>query len=111
MCSVRRECKTRVNNYEDRMIQLESDIDKQVYLLKKVTKVRDDARNESNESQQSARSILNEQKRLESQMDRMKDEVSRSNKAVDKMRDEVVRLRSKVNNLCDEKSDLKKPHC
>jgi len=105
MCSVRRECKTRVNNYEDRMIQLESDIDKQcqVYLLKKVTKVRDDARNESNESQQSARSILNEQKRLESQMDRMK--------AVDKMRDEVVRLRSKVNNLCDEKSDLKKPHC
>ena len=48
MCSVRRECKTRVNNYEDRMIQLESDIDKQVYLLKKVTKERDDARNESN---------------------------------------------------------------
>jgi len=48
MRSVRRECETRVNNYEDRMAQLQSDmqnkIDKQVYLLKKVTKERDDAR-------------------------------------------------------------------
>ena len=37
MRSVRRECETRVNNYEDRMAQLQSDIqkevDKQVYLL------------------------------------------------------------------------------
>jgi len=67
------------------MVQLQSDmqkdIDKQVYLLKKVTKERDDVRTESNESQQSARNIFNEQKRFESQMDRMKDEVSRSNKA------------------------------
>ena len=54
--------------------------------------------------------IFNEQKRHESQIDRMKDEVSRSNKAVDKMRDDVVRLRSKVNDLRDEKSDLKKQH-
>ena len=42
MRSVRRECETRVNNYEDRMAQLQSDmqkeIDKQVYLLNKVTK-------------------------------------------------------------------------
>ena len=37
MRSVRRECETRVNNYEDRMIQLQKDIDKQVHLLKKVT--------------------------------------------------------------------------
>jgi hypothetical protein len=92
MRSVRRECKTRVNNYEDRMVQLQSDmqkdIDKQVYLLKKVTKERDDARTESTESQQSARSMFNEEKRLESQMDSMKDEVSRSNKAVDKMREQ-----------------------
>jgi hypothetical protein len=114
MCSVRRECETRVNIYEDRMTQLQSDmqkdIDKQAYQLKKVTKERDDARSESNESQQSARSLFNEQKRLESQMDRMKDEVSRSNKAVDKMRDEVIRLRSKVNELQHEKSDLKKQH-
>ena len=92
MRSVRRECETRVNNYEDRMVQLQSDmqkdIDKQVYLLKKVTKERDDARTESTESQQSARSMFNEEKRLESQMDRMKDEVSRSNKAVDKMREQ-----------------------
>ena len=69
------------------MAQLQSDllkdIDKQVYLLKKVTKERDDARSESNESQQSARRMFNEQKRLESQIDRMKDEVSRSNKAGD----------------------------
>ena len=92
MRSVRRECETRVNNYEDRMVQLQSDmqkdIDIQVYLLKKVTKERDDARTESTESQQSARSMFNEEKRLESQMDRMKDEVSRSNKAVDKMREQ-----------------------
>jgi hypothetical protein len=64
MRSVRRECETRVNNYEDRMAQLQSDmqkdIDKQVYLLKKVTKERYDARSESNESQQSAKSIFNE---------------------------------------------------
>jgi phage shock protein A len=93
------------------MAQLQSDmqkdIDKQVYLLK-VTKERDEARSESNESQQSARSMFNEQKRLESQIDRMKHEVSRLNKAVDKMRDEVIRLRSKVNELQHEKSDLKK---
>ncbi len=56
-------------------------------------------RTESNESQQSAMNIFNEQKRFESQMDHMKDEVSRSNKAVDKIRDEVVRLRSKINEL------------
>ena len=55
------------------------------------------ARSEANESQQSARSLFNEQKRIESQMDRMKEEVSSSNKAVDKMRDKTIRLRSKVN--------------
>ena len=114
MRSVHRECETRVNNYEDRMAQLRSNmqknIDKQVYQLKKVTKERDDARSESNESQQSAKSLFNEQKRLEKSEDRMKDEISRSNKAVDKMRDEVVRLRSKVNELQHEKSDLKKQH-
>ena len=65
------------------MIQLESDmqkdIDKQVSLLKKVTKERDDARNEVKESQQSAMNMFNEQKRHESQID----EVSCSNKVVD----------------------------
>jgi len=64
MRSVRRECETQVKNYEDRMVQLQSDmqkeIDKQVYLLQKVRKERDDARSESNESQQSARSMFNE---------------------------------------------------
>ena len=110
MRSVRRECETRVNNYEDRMVQLQSDmqkeIDKQVHLLKKVTR----ARNEAYESQQCAKNLFNEQKRLESQNDRVKDVVNRSNKAVDKMRDETVRLRSRVNELRDEKSDLKKQH-
>ena len=55
MRSVCRECETRVKNYEDRMVQLESDmqkeIDKQVHLLKKVTRERDEARKEANESQ------------------------------------------------------------
>jgi hypothetical protein len=78
--------------------------------LKKVTKERDDARSELNESQQSARSLFNEQKRLDKSEDRMKDEISCSNKTVDKMRDEVLRLRSKVNELQHEKSDLKKQH-
>ena len=94
------------------MVQLESDmqkeIDKQVPLLKKVTRERDEARSEAKETQQSVRNLFNEQQHLESQMDRMKDEVSRSNKAVDKMRDETVRLRSRVNELRDEKSDLKR---
>jgi len=89
---------------------MQKEIDKQAYLLKKVTKERDDACRELNESQQSARSLFNEQKRLEKSEDRMKDEISRSNKAVDKMREEVVRLRSKVNELQHEKSDLKKQH-
>ena len=114
MRSIRRECETRVNLYEDRMVQIQSDmqrdIDKQVSLLRKVTKERDDARNEANESQQSAMNIFNEQNRHESQMDRMKDEVNRANNAVDKMQDEVVRLRSKINDLRDERSNLKKQH-
>jgi hypothetical protein len=88
---------------------MQKDIDKQVSLLKKVMKEHDDARNEANESQQSTMNIFNEQKRHESQMDRMTDDVSRANKAVDKMR-EVIRLRSKINDLRDERSDLKKQH-
>ena len=98
MRSVRRECETRVKNYEDRMIQLQSDmqkdIDKQVYLLKKVTKECDDARSEANESQQSARNLFIEQKRLEKSEDRMKDEVSRSNNAVDNRKQSVFVARS-----------------
>ena len=65
MRSVCRECETRVNNYEDRMVQLQSDmkkeIDKQVHLLKKVTRERDEVRSEANESQQSAKNLFNEQ--------------------------------------------------
>jgi len=114
MRSVRRECETRVNNYDDRMVQLQSDmqkeIDKHVDLLKKVTKERYDARSELHESQQSSRHLFNEQKHLEKSEDRLKDEVNRSNKAVDKMREETIRLRSKVNELQHEKSDLKKQH-
>ena len=37
----------------------------------------DEARSEANESQQSAKNLFNEQKRIESQHDRMKDEVNR----------------------------------
>jgi hypothetical protein len=88
---------------------MEKEIDKQVYLLKKVTKERDDARSEANESQQSARNLFNEQERLEKSEDRLKDEVSRSNKAVDKMREETIRLRM-VKELQHEKSNLKKQH-
>ncbi len=67
---------------------MQKEIDKQAYLLKKITKERNDARSELNESQQSARNLFNEQKRLEKSEDRQKDEVSRYNKAVDKMREE-----------------------
>jgi len=114
MRSVRRECETRVNRYEDRIAELQSDmqkeINKQAHLLRKVTKERDSARSELNDSQQSARSLFNERKRLEKSEDRLKDEVSRANKAVDKMREEAIRLRSKVNELQHEKSDLKKQY-
>ena len=58
----------------DRMVQLQSDmqkeIDTQAHLLKKVTREHDEARSEANESQQSAKNLFNEQKRLESQNDR-----------------------------------------
>jgi chromosome segregation ATPase len=114
MRSVRRECETRVNRYEDRIAEIQSDmqreIDKQAHLLKKITKERDEARSELVESQQSVRSLFNEQKRLEKSEDRMKDEINRSNKAMDKMRDEAVRLRSRVNELQHEKNDMKKQH-
>ncbi len=56
MRSVRRECETRVNRYEDRIAEIQSDmqkeIDKQAHLLRKITKERDDACSELNESQQ-----------------------------------------------------------
>jgi hypothetical protein len=89
---------------------MQKEIDKLANLLRKVTKERDDARSEIVESQQSARNLFNEQKRLEKSEDRLRDEVSRSNKALDKMREEAVRLRSKVNELQHEKNDLKKQH-
>jgi hypothetical protein len=42
MRSVRRECETRVNRYEDRIAEIQSDmqkeIDKQAHLLRKITK-------------------------------------------------------------------------
>jgi hypothetical protein len=44
MRSVRRECETRVNRYEDRIAEIQSDmqkeIDKQAHLLRKITKDR-----------------------------------------------------------------------
>ena len=68
------------------MHQLESgmqkEVDKQVELL-----------------QRGAITIVNEQKRNESNIQRLQSEVHRANNAVDKMRDEAVRLRSKNNDL------------
>jgi chromosome segregation ATPase len=104
---VRRECETRVNRLEDRIAEIQSYI--QAHLLRKITKERDDARGELNESQQSVRSLFNELKRLE-KSPRLKDEVNRSNKAMDKMREETARLRSRVNELQHEKNDMKKQH-
>jgi phage shock protein A len=52
--------------------------------------------------------MFNEQKRHESHIDRMKDDVHRANIAVDKMRDEAVRLQSKINDLREERSNQKK---
>ena len=80
------ECGKRVGQYEERMHQLESGmqkkVDKQVELL-----------------QRGAITIVNEQKRNESNFQRLQSEVHRANNAVDKMRDEAVRLRSKNNDL------------
>jgi chromosome segregation ATPase len=112
MRSVRRDCEKRVNQYEDRMVQLQSDmqreIDQQVALLKKATKERNDAHDEANDAQRGAITMFNEQKHHETHKDRMKDDVHRANIAVDKMRDEAVRLRSKINDLREERSTIKK---
>jgi uridine kinase len=98
MRSVRRECEKRINQYEDRMVQLQPDmqreIDQQVALLKKVTKERDDVHDEANDAQRGAVTMFNEQKRHETHMDRMKDDVHRANIAVDKMRDDKTYERS-----------------
>jgi predicted nucleic acid-binding Zn-ribbon protein len=54
--------------------------------------------------------MFNEQKRHESHIDRMQDDVHRAKIAADKMRDEAVRLRSKIQDLRDERSNMKKQH-
>jgi hypothetical protein len=48
--------------------------------------------------------LFNEQKRCESQIQRLSSEVHRANQAMDKMRTEAVSLRSKNNDLRDERS-------
>ena len=53
-------------------------------MMKKVTRERDEARSEANESQQSANNLFNEQKRLESQNDRMRDDVACTSQAANK---------------------------
>jgi chromosome segregation ATPase len=105
MRSVRRECEKRVSQYEERLSQLQSDLDaavaRQVAILQKANKELNDAREEADDAQRGAMTMFNEQKRHESHIDR-------SNIAVDKMRDESVRLRSKINDLREERSNLKK---
>jgi uncharacterized coiled-coil DUF342 family protein len=59
--------------------------------IKKAIKERDDAKDEADDAQRSAITMFNEQKRHETHMGRMKDDIYRANIAVDKMRDESVR--------------------
>jgi phage shock protein A len=65
-------------------------------------------REKTDDAQWGATSMFNEQKRYESNIQRLQSEVYRANSAVDKIRDGVVRLRSKNNDLHDERSSLKR---
>lgn len=91
MLSMRREYDKRVDQCEDRMSQLQTDmqkeIDKHDEQLRKVTKERDDAQEEANDTHRGAISLFNESKRYEFHSGEVHSEVHRANNAVDKMRD------------------------
>ena len=61
-------------------------------------------RDEAAEAQREKMTLFNEQKRCESQIQRLSSEVHLANQAMDKMRTEAVSLRSKNNDLRDERS-------
>ena len=66
------------------------------------------ARNAAAESQREKITLFNEQKRSESQVQRLSSEVQRANQAMDKMRAEAVSMRSKLADLRDERSSLQR---
>jgi phage shock protein A len=102
---IRREYEKRVGQYEERLHELDKDmqkkIDHQAELLEKIDHQADDA-------QRGAVAMLNEQKRYESHIQRLQSDAHRSSSAVDKMRFEVVSLRRKINDLRDQRSNLER---
>ena len=62
------------------------------------------ARDEAAEAQCEKMTLFNEQKRCESQIQRLSSEVHCANQAMDKMRTEAVSMRSKINDMRDERS-------
>jgi hypothetical protein len=89
MRSVRRECEKRVNQHSERLFQLQADMDETIAkrdaLLEKANKELKDAREEADDVQHGAITMFNEQKRHESHIDRMQDEVHRAKIAVDNL--------------------------
>ena len=111
MHHVRQECEKRISQYKVRMVQVQEDMqkemDKQNELLRRSRKECNDLRDEANDAQRGAITMLDEQKRYESHIQRLQSDVYRANNAMDKMRDEAVRLRSKNYDLRDERSRMK----
>jgi hypothetical protein len=85
MRSVRRECDRRVEEQQERIYQLQSDLDAAIAtkdaLLEKSIKDLKDARDDADDAQRGAITMFNEQKRHESHIERMTDEVHRAKAA------------------------------
>ena len=63
--------------------------------MEKLRRERNLALNEAAEVQREKLTLFDEQKRLESQVQRLSSEINRTNQAMDKMRTEQVAIRSK----------------
>ncbi len=66
------------------------------------------ARDEAAEAQREKKTLFNEQKRCELQVQCLSSEVQRANQALDKMRTEAVSMRSKLADLREERSSLQR---
>ena len=103
---VRNECKKRVKIYEDRLKRAQADEQIQAALLEQIRKELAVVRDMVDDAQRGAVTMFNEQKRYESYIERLTNDVHRANSAVDKMRTESVNLRLKIQDVRDERGRL-----
>jgi chromosome segregation ATPase len=102
---IRRECKKRVKECEERLQQVSSDRHRQAMLLDKADKDLKDARDEAADAQRGAITMYNEQKCYELHIQRLQSDVHRANSAVEKMRTEAVGLTVKIQELRNERTN------